>query len=148
MDLPVQVSARELAIKYGALSLQDLVSWADFELLSNENPDPNFYDMSLSQTMGEALTALNKIKKSDDKVRVSKLAFQYFHHHLKSGKGNYQKIAKALFDMAMHDFIPKKEAASAMYSFWDDLDLAIDGIYGEPEQIKQELIDFLKRYMD
>jgi hypothetical protein len=147
MDIRIQASARELAIKYGALSLEEIVKWADGEILNNEEPNPHFYDLSLSRTMGDALSALNCFGKSENKAEVSKLAFRFFYNHITANEGYHQIIAKALYDMAMEGLIPSPEAEGAMWAFWDELDLAIDRIYGDPDNINNELIEFIKNYM-
>ena len=82
MDLKIQASAKKLAIKYGAISLEELVKWADDEILKSKEPNPCFYDLSLSRTMGDALTALNRFGLSEDISKISKLAFRYFYNHI------------------------------------------------------------------
>ena len=56
-------------------------------------------------------------------------------------------ISKALFDMVSIGYVPNSEAGGEMWSFWDDLDLAIDGILGEPDFIKAEMIEFIRKNM-
>ena len=46
--------------------------------------------------------------------------------------------------MAMDGFIPKPEIEGAMWSFWDSLDLAVAGVVGDPEEVKSEILAFLK----
>jgi hypothetical protein len=43
-------------------------------------------------------------------------------------------------------FIPDEQAENQMMSFWDSLDIANDGIYGNPVEIKMEMLAFLKQY--
>ena len=147
MDLRIEASAKEIAVKYGVLSLAEIVNWADNEIMSKEDPDPSFYDLSLARTLGDALAILNAMGKSNNKAEVSKRSFSYFYKFMKLNKGYHQKIAKALYDMAMEGIVPAKEAEGAMWSFWDSLDLAVDGIYGDPNQINQEMIEFIQKYM-
>ncbi len=45
--------------------------------------------------------------------------------------------------MAMDDYLPGSESDNRMWGFWDDLDLAVDGIYGDPESVKAEILAFL-----
>lgn len=147
MDLRIEASAKEIAVKYGALSLAEIIKWADTEIMNSEDPDSSIYDLSLSRTLGDALAILNAMCKSNKKAEVSKRSFSYFYEYMKLNKGYHQKIAKALYDMAMQGIVPTPEAEGAMWSFWDSLDLAIDGIYGDPDQINQEMIEFIQKYM-
>lgn len=42
--------------------------------------------------------------------------------------------------------IPDEQAEGHMMSFGDSLDIANDGIYGNPAEIKTEMLAFLKQY--
>ena len=46
--------------------------------------------------------------------------------------------------MAFAGDIPSEEAEGEMISYWDSLDIANDGIYGDPQEIKKELLSFIK----
>jgi hypothetical protein len=56
------------------------------------------------------------------------------------------EIAKVLFDLAMAGEVPAREAAGAMYAFWDSIDLAKDGTFGAPEEERAKLRSFLQRW--
>jgi hypothetical protein len=144
MDIRIEIAARIYAIKYGAISLKELVEWADHQIQIEEHPHSNFIDVSLAKTLGEALSALNKFEATEDISAVAQIAFRFFYQSLCSGLGNYQLIAHGLYNMAMDGFIPKPEIEGAMWSFWDSLDLAVAGVVGDPEEVKSEILAFLK----
>lgn len=148
MEIEIEAAARILAIKYGAVELGELIEWADLQILKEASPHSNLIDLSLAKTLGEAVSALNKFETPKDCAAVAKLAFRFFHQSLLSGAGNYQTIAKGLYDMALEGFMPKPESEGAMLSFWDSIDLAIDGVFGDPEEEKRGMLKFLENTKD
>ncbi len=71
--------------------------------------------------------------------------FRYFYNALITGQGSFRRISKALFDMIMEEYSPSSDADGPMLSFWDHLDLATEGTYGDSEMIKKEMLDFLNK---
>lgn len=53
------------------------------------------------------------------------------------------EIARVLFDLATADDVPAPEASGSMWSFWDDIDLAKEGIHGVLEEERGRLREFL-----
>ena len=49
--------------------------------------------------------------------------------------------------MVLIGYVPNSEPGGEMWSFWDDLDLAIDSILGEPDFIKAEGVEFITENM-
>ena len=145
MDLKTEAAARAIALTCGALSLEQVVDWADTEISGTEDFDAGLIDVSLAKTPAEALSALNRFGPAPDKSVVATRAFQFFHRALVSGEGSHRDIALARYDMAMKEFVPAPELEGPMWAFWDDLDLAMDGIHGDPEAIKEELVRFLAK---
>ncbi len=48
--------------------------------------------------------------------------------------------------MALPQEFPDKDAEGYMWSFEDDLSLANQGEYGDPNEVKSELVAFLEKY--
>jgi hypothetical protein len=66
-------------------SIEEIVKRADGEILNNEDPHPHFYDLSLSQIMGDALSALNCFGKFENRAEISKLNFRSYYNHITAG---------------------------------------------------------------
>ena len=132
-----------MALESNALTLEDVIGWADGKISAEREFDARLIDVSLAASVGEAITALNALEPMFDKPKVAALVFRFFHEALASGKGDHRKIAKALYEMAMGDYVPAPELKGPMWIFWDGLDLAVDGIYGDPDAIKAEILAFL-----
>lgn len=56
------------------------------------------------------------------------------------------RAVRILFDMAIDEEAPDKEAESEMFWFYDALDLAKAGYVGDVADIRKKLNDFLTRY--
>ena len=147
MELTIEAEARALAMRYNSISLDEIIKWADGHIQSEENPNSNFFDLSLAKSSGEAISALNSFGAQNDKAKVAKLTFRFFYNSLQSGNGDFRRISKALFDMVSDGYVPYPDAEGDMWSFWDDLDLAIDGIVGDPEFIKSQMLEFIRKNM-
>jgi hypothetical protein len=147
MNIEIEASARRIALECGAISLRSLVSWADEIIRISDNPDDRLFDVSLAKTTNNALEALNQFRDNSDRSSVSKVAMALMHDALKLGEADYQKVAKKLYFMAQSGYYPDDEAERVMWSFWDELDLAIDVIYGNPDEIRSKILQFLNDKM-
>ena len=53
---------------------------------------------------------------------------------------------RALYSMAWDGDVPDPEGERWMWSFDDALDLADQGIYGDKDDVRRDLVQFLRRY--
>ncbi|PUA26297.1 MAG: hypothetical protein B0W54_24045 [Cellvibrio sp. 79] len=150
MNIEIEAAARMIAVKYGAIELSELVTWADAIILELENPPTELFDVSLAKSVSQTVSALNQLGVGAlcNKSELSKSVFGIFHNYLNSENPNYERISKALFDMYMENLIPDAESGTYMVSYWDELDLAELGHYGNVEEVKlsmKNLINEKKR---
>ena len=145
MDLTIEAAARTMALDFGVLPLEDLIAWADGQIQAERDFDPRLIDLSLAKTDAEAKAALREFGPTTDKPQVSARLFSLLHDALASGRDDGRKVAKALYDMAMGDYVPAPEHEGPMWCFWDDLDLAIDGVHGDAEAIRTEMLSYLAK---
>jgi hypothetical protein len=143
MALRIEAAARAIALEHGALPLEELIEWADAEILAERDYDPRLIDVSLGKTICEAISALQAFGPAADKPKVAARVFRFFHDSLASGNGDGQTIARALYHMAMDGYVPAPEAEGPMWALWDELDLAVDGIYGDAGEIQEKMLRFL-----
>ncbi len=148
MNLQVEATARALAIQCGAISVAEVVAWADTVILDQAECDPRLFDISLAKTNDAVLSALNAFGPPRERSRVARRAFQLFHTSLVAGRADYSRIAKALYEMAGDDYLPHPGQRSPMWAFWDTYDLAVDGIAGEVEEVKSDLLSYLHANME
>ncbi|MBU2978741.1 hypothetical protein [Alteromonas sp. C1M14] len=147
MDI-VEINAMILALECGALKLEDVIKWADLAIIHADVPDDRLFDVSVATCPNTAVAALQVFGASDTPSLVAKKAFIYFLTGLKNHTTSYNMVAQKLYEMAFEPniTIPDKNAESQMMSFWDALDIANEGVYGDPVVIKKEMLAFLKQY--
>lgn len=149
MNIEIEAAARVFAVKYGAIDLSELIAWADAIILKIEAPPTELFDISLAKSLSQTVSALNAlgIGSLSNKLELSKTIFGIFYNHLDSENPNYERISKALFDMYMENLIPDAESGKYMISYWDELDLAERGHYGNVEEVKSSMKKLLKEKM-
>jgi hypothetical protein len=149
MNIEIEAAARMFAVKYGAVELSELIAWADAIILKLETPPTELFDISLAKSLSQTVSALNELSIGalSNKPELSKAIFGILHNYLNSENPNYERISKALFDMYMENLIPDSESGQYMVSYWDELDLAELGYYGDVEEIKSSMRNLLKEKM-
>lgn len=135
-----------LALECGAYSKDMAVEWADRLILANEEPDERLFDVSTSTDVYAAISSLSIFGEHPDHAAVAKEAFTIFAKSLEEKKVSYECVAEKIYHMAFAGYLPSEEAENEMMSYWDSLDLANNGIYGDPNEIKKELLSFIKAY--
>lgn len=142
-SLTVEAAARAKALAFGILPLEALIAWADGRIQAEPDFDPRLIDLSLAKSDAEARAALYAFGPATDKPRIAARLFPLLREALASGGDDGRKVAKALYHMAMDGYVPAPELEGPMWCFWDDLDLAIDGIHGDPEEVRGRLSAYL-----
>jgi len=135
-----------LALECGAMSKNDVVEWADNLILEIEEPDERLFDVSIANNTHDIISILKGFDTHNESKEVAKLAFGLFHAALNDGRTSYDRVAKKLYDMAFSGFVPDEKIESKMMCYWDELYDANTGIYGDPEEIKKELLGLLGYY--
>jgi hypothetical protein len=142
----LNINAMILALECGAYSKNVAVEWADDLIRASDEPDERLFDVSTSKDVYAAISSLSKFGEYPDRAAVAKKAFQIFSISLENKDVTFESIAEKIYHMAFAGDIPSEEAEGEMISYWDSLDIANDGIYGDPQEIKKELLSFIKTY--
>jgi hypothetical protein len=56
------------------------------------------------------------------------------------------KVAKSLERMANDGYVPAQDAENQMYTFEDQMQMALDRVYSDPKAVRIEITNFLARY--
>jgi hypothetical protein len=146
MNLQIEAAARAYALKYGAIALPELVAWADNLIIDLSEPPTELFDLSLSKNFGTALSALNLIGVISNRTEIAKNIFGLFFAYLTLPNADYNRVSRGIYDMYFQELVPAEECTGEMLSYWDSLDLAEQGHYGNPEEVKDAMLRFLKKY--
>jgi hypothetical protein len=132
-----------VALEVGAASVSDVVAWADAVIATEEHPHWSVCDLA---TMGasydpEVVHALREVPGLVDQewVRdelVRRLAQGLAEHHTRA-----DRIASALYQLALANKLPEGELRSLAWWAWDALDLAEQRTIEETrDQVVAEMI--------
>ncbi|WP_394174310.1 hypothetical protein [Thalassotalea litorea] len=144
----VKINAMILALECGASTIKSVTDWADQIILDSDEPDVRLFDVSVAKNVNEAVSALRTFGPSNDTKLVAKAAFSMFVYALENNLTSYERVAQKIYFMCFEPNIclPDENAEGEMLSYWDSLDIANDGIYGDPVEIKKGMLAFLKQY--
>ena len=146
MELLIEINAKEFGLRHGAISLEEVISWADALIKKYDDPPVELFDVSLAKDLNSAIEALGRFGKSNDKIAVGKLIFKYFYEKVSADKSSYNLVARGLFDMYLQDLAPMEPPSGKMACYWDDLDLAARGYVGSLEDVQLDMLNFLVEY--
>ena len=147
MNIETEARAREYAIKHGAINLQQIIEWADSMIKSSDDPAVELFDISLAKTMSDAISGLNRLGGTGYSPEAAKRVFYFFYQSLQSKDVDFERISRGLYDMALSEFAPSEELIGEMMTYWDGLDLAELGHYGDPVEIKKDMLNLLHNNM-
>lgn len=127
-------------------ALREAQAWADDHILAMATPHEWLIDLSVAKTTAEARDALLLADGVPDATQVWAALMREWLVILERDPERDSEIAKVLYDLAMNDEAPAREAFGPMYSFWDAIDLAKEGSHGVLEEEREQLLQFLRRW--
>jgi hypothetical protein len=136
-----------LGLLIGFFTVSDAVLWADSIISSEKKPHIAIINIAMSRNehpedIARQLDALPG--KFDSKV-VSRQLVRLMSEKLTQDEKQAHHIAHCLYQMVLYDMSPGPEAERSMRYFDDALDLASQGIHGNPAKIIEELKVFLQK---
>ena len=146
MNVNEQALAFALAIENKAIKLRKVTQWADNLIKSTDNPSIELIEVSLSKTKPEALSALHKFSHIENEELSIQMLFSIFIYALNENLISTEQVSKALYFLAINEQTPHTDASEEMYYYWDAIDLAKNGTYGNPHDIESNMLLFLSKY--
>ena len=141
MDRNNLAHAYAQALPISVVSLEELVAWADGIILEEDEPAIEFIELAASQKESDALTQLKEISKGSDEETSMRFLFGLCYDALKNGGANYSAVARRLYFWSMYE--TSLEGFGELGSFWNEIDLAYEGVYGDPAEIEKRMLQFL-----
>ena len=142
----VEINAMILALECGAMSLAQVVSWADELIIEFAVPDDRLFDVSTAKNINEAVISLQAFGDSESQSIVAQKAFHLFRVGIELNLTTHEQVAQKIYYVACAVQIPHDEAEGHMFRFWDELDLEKTGVYDKLPDIKREFMMFIRRY--
>ncbi|GLR69133.1 hypothetical protein [Agaribacter marinus] len=106
------------ALPLNVISLKEIINWADSIIVKEDEPNIEVIELAGSTKGSETIAQLSLSSSSYDE-EVSMRIFLW-----------------SAYETSLHGF-------EELTSYWDALDLANKGIYGNPEEIKENMLNHL-----
>jgi len=131
-----------LAISWGYANVSEAVEWADEQIALSRIPDHRLTEISLAKSVSEAVTPLNSLSKDVDIWVATTFFLRRFLSQNEMQPAEASKLAERLFYLAIDKDAPEPFQRLAYY--WDEIDLAVDGVYGDPKVCVAEFLGIIK----
>lgn len=129
------------ALALNAVTLEEIIAWADRIIRDEQEPRIEFIELSSSKCSSEAITQLNKLASGADEELSYKILFGLLSTALQNGSTSYTAAAKRLYFWSMYETDLK--GYNEFGSFWDAIDLADRGSYGDPQEVRKNMLMFI-----
>lgn len=135
------------ALEFGLADVSEVDAWVDSVIVTV--PRPAFAFIEASSAGGEPgalLAALRDVPGVADAVHRRRLIFGIMSRALDRDPAAIKSIVRALYSMALAGDVPDPDGECWMWSLDDALDLAEQGIYGHEDDVRRDLVQFLRQY--
>ena len=145
-------AARALAfaesLARGFVSPAEVLLWLDSLILATDEPSETLIDAALARDdRNRLITLLRELGADANPTVVARYRISDMAALFDTEEASANKIANALYCMASYDEqLPHPEVQGDMYRFDDALELAGRRVYGEIEEVLDELRLFLKKH--
>lgn len=135
------------ALAHGLVTPSEVITWVDAVIATEDKPAIAFIDATCAGDDAAAiLTALGQVPGNGDRVQSNRLVLGLMKQLVACEPGEYARVAKTLYAMAIDGDAPSAKAEGDMWSFYDDLNLAVDGVHGNEKHICRDILAFLTEH--
>jgi len=134
-----------LALEWGYADASEAVTWMDSIIENSKTINNDMIKVSLSKDVATAITHLHEISKNSDEWNILRLFLRRFNDVTVMSFESASKLAKHLYMKSSYD----DEAPSDMNCFashWDAIDLAVDGVTGDPKVAVKNFLDDIREF--
>lgn len=145
-NLRNRAEALAVGLEIGATNLADVLAWADGIIAAEEHPHWTICELA---TMGKSyepdvIRALREVPGEVDEAWVRQDVVRTLARGLAEDRSRADKIAEALYHLAMAERLPEEELRPVAWWAWDALSLADGGIGHETrDQVINKMLDAL-----
>jgi len=132
-----------IAISWEYAELSDVIEWADEQISQSDAPDDRMIDLSLASSKGEAAGILRSISKGTDEWLNLSYFLNRFYLTKNLDSTEASKLAKQLYTLTVNSDAP--EQFICFVSHWDAIDLAVDGMIGDPDECIQIFLSDIRK---
>jgi len=141
-----QIEIFKIGLASGYIELKDVVNWADKKIIDGDE-DPNLIEISISNNRNELISILHNINGTIDPKVVKIGFFCILNHHYRNNPDEHISIIRSLSLILRDNEESLTNEEINMIHYLDDAyDLAVRGVIGTIDRLKQELSSFLNNY--
>jgi hypothetical protein len=142
-NLKTLAETKRRFLEAGLVTLGQLTAWADDRIAGLAEPPDWLIAVSTARSMPDAADALGGVDGVADAVTVWRDVARGLLEVLDREPQRDSEIGRYLFYLGMNKEAPTLGTMGELMSFWDSIDLARDGVYGDLEEERQRLRRFL-----
>jgi hypothetical protein len=137
-----------LSLQAGLIQPSEVIAWADAQIAASDIPQSALIDVSLagSKSPAEIERALSNIEGWFDDATIALATFRKMAMAIERKPVLARNAAKLLCKMAKKGIVPSREAESAMFGLDEDFYLAESGTYRTVDDVRRDLVAFLKKW--
>jgi hypothetical protein len=133
-----------------ALTIEDVIAWADAVILETEIPDDRVLDLALSHDAHplDVISILESMSSSVKALDVLPCLLSRAHQKLEESPGYAKILVEGLWDLYVRSDYSAPDELKEISWFYDALSLAEQGTYGSVPEVHEQLRTFTARFKD
>ncbi|UDV85104.1 hypothetical protein [Bacillus cereus] len=151
VNIKVIAEVLRIGLQIGLFSKTEVIEWADHTIETLDSPSIEIIEVSLSSNdkLVDIVSKLKNIKGTSDQKLPVKIILGLLWEKFMINEENVLKIKPFISDLIHNnccegfDYVDEQ-----LYNFNEEIKLAADNIYGNLEDISQEIKSFLSPYKD
>lgn len=151
VNIKIIAEVLRIGLQIDLFSKTEVIEWADHTIETLDNPSIEIIEVSLSSNdkLVDVVSKLKNIKGTYDKKLPVKIILGLLWEKFMINEENVLKIQPFISDLIHNnccegfDYVDEQ-----LYNFNEEINLATDNIYGNLEDISQEIKSFLSPYED
>ena len=151
VNIKVIAEVLRIGLQIGLFSKTEFIEWADHTIETLDSPSIEIIEVSLSSNdkLIDIVSKLKNIKGTSDQKLPVKIILGLLWEKFMINEENVLKIKPFISDLIHNnccegfDYVDEQ-----LYNFNEEIKLAADNIYGNLEDISQEIKSFLSPYKD
>ncbi|MCU5223135.1 MULTISPECIES: hypothetical protein [Bacillus cereus group] len=150
-NIKITAEVLSIGLQIGLFSKTEVIDWADHTIETLDSPSIEIIEVSLSSNdkLIDIVPKLKNIKGMYDKKLPIKIILGLLWDKFILNEENVLKIKPFIFNLIHNNCCEEfSYVDEQLYNFNEEINLAADNIYGNLEDISQELKSFLSPYKD
>ncbi|UOK49298.1 hypothetical protein KU891_27130 (plasmid) [Bacillus tropicus] len=150
-NIKIIAEVLSIGLQIGLFSKTEIIDWADQTIEALDSPSIEIIEVSLSSNdkLVDIVPKLKNVKGTYDKKLPVKIILGLLWDKFILNEENVLKIKPFIFNLIHNNCCEGfSYVDEQLYNFNEEINLAADNIYGNLEDISQELKSFLSPYKD